>query len=428
MKTLVTCASIAAVSAIGVKAQGVTEPTPSKPWSLSAKVRGFYDDNYLTAPSGAAYAGSRLHSWGVDVNPGLALHWKQDTTTLIASYNFDMRWYEARPNHTADYSHNITLSLSHAFSERNSIDLFDTFVIAQEPSLLQGGTYYRVEGNNIRNYGGIAYNTRYSDKFGSRFQYSNTYYDYENSGAGSYSALLDRMEHLISADFRYLSSPTTTMLIGYQFGYVDQLSKDPLSVADPTVLPDVRNRISHYGFLGLDHQLTSQLSAMVRAGVQYTRYPNHDRYGITNMEKDNWAPYADAALQYAFAEGSKVQLGVKHGLIQTDLAGLVNAADLKYGSVLDSEATTVYGTITYRILPKLTGLVRGEWQGGSFSGGGPAYNGKWENYFTADVNLSYAINQYLSAEIGYAFDRLDSDFSYRSFTRNRGYAGIDAKY
>ena len=44
------------------------------------------------------------------------------------------------------------------------------------------------------------------------------------------------------------------------------------------------------------------------------------------------------------------------------------------------------------------------------------------------MNLTYEINRFLAAEAGYNYDRLDSDLSFRSFTRNRVYVGLRASY
>jgi outer membrane scaffolding protein for murein synthesis (MipA/OmpV family) len=44
------------------------------------------------------------------------------------------------------------------------------------------------------------------------------------------------------------------------------------------------------------------------------------------------------------------------------------------------------------------------------------------------LNLEYRFNPNWSTEVGYNFDRLDSDLRDRSFTRNRVYAGVRATY
>jgi hypothetical protein len=44
------------------------------------------------------------------------------------------------------------------------------------------------------------------------------------------------------------------------------------------------------------------------------------------------------------------------------------------------------------------------------------------------LNLAYRINQFLSAEAGYNYDKVDSDLVGRSYSRNRVYVGVRATY
>ena len=97
MKTIVTCASIAAVGATGLQAQDIRDPEPQKPWSVSAKVRGFYDDNYTTAPNNAVLGSrAKLSSWGVNIVPYVNFELLQDLTTIRLMYRWDGRWYADR--------------------------------------------------------------------------------------------------------------------------------------------------------------------------------------------------------------------------------------------------------------------------------------------------------------------------------------------
>jgi hypothetical protein len=57
-------------------APGLTAVERSKPWSVSAALRGFYDDNYATAPSGPLRKGS----WGMDFSPSLSLNFPFEQT------------------------------------------------------------------------------------------------------------------------------------------------------------------------------------------------------------------------------------------------------------------------------------------------------------------------------------------------------------
>jgi hypothetical protein len=426
---------MAAVGAMGLQAQDMTDTAPSKPWNVGANLRGFYDDNYNTAPANTPpnYPITKRSSWGADVNPSVGLNIVQDLTTIRLNYDFDMRYYADRVNNEEDYSHNFTGSLSHSFSERYKLDAFDSFVVGQEPALLSpggtpsSGTYMRLNGNNMRNYAGISLTSSFTDQLGSRIGYQNTFYDYDQTGNASYAALLNRMEQLMNADLRWQYTAATTALIGYQFGYTDQTDKtDALDYAG-TVPTNVRDRYDHYGFLGVDHDFNAQFSTQVRAGFEYAEYPN----AVAGMDNNRTVPYADAMLQYKFGERNSIQVGVKNDLEQTDV-GVFN------GSVAtsDTQSLTLYGILTYRLTPRLIGTVRGDWQMATFDGG--FYNNQQDNYYSADVDLTYEINRHLSAQVGYALDRLDSDITFyysaaypniaRSFTRNRVYFGVNASY
>ena len=53
MKKIVSAAGMAALGVVGLHAaagDGLTRMETSKPWSLKANLRGFYDDNVFTTP------------------------------------------------------------------------------------------------------------------------------------------------------------------------------------------------------------------------------------------------------------------------------------------------------------------------------------------------------------------------------------------
>ncbi|HRZ56023.1 MAG TPA: outer membrane beta-barrel protein [Candidatus Paceibacterota bacterium] len=430
MNKLITFASLAAVGALSLQGQAVDGS--GRPWSVSAKLRGFYDDNYRTTPSDLTpeareYLGDvDEESWGINFAPGIKYVLLRDQTTLTASLDYDMRWYEAQPS-SKEFDHTVRaeIAASHAFSERFRLDFFESPVYSEEPSILEpnGGqaSYVRTDGNAWRNYAGIGLTTGLTEQLGSRLGYSNTYYNYRDDGPASISALLDRMEHLATADLRWQFQPAIIGLVGYQYGYFDYTSGDQLwytETPDPTVPEsDARNQESHYGFLGVDYTALPGLTAQIRAGVNYARYPNADVDNVT-------APFVDAALAYEYMEGSKVSAGVKHDLRPTDVA--IAASDDMSSFTVSQEATTVYAFIAHRIFPKLVGTLRGSWQNGTYNEG--MYDGDSDNFYTVDVNLAYEITANFAAEAGYAYDKLDSDIPLREYDRNRFYVGVKATY
>jgi hypothetical protein len=410
-----------------VNAPMVGSVEAQKPWSISATLRGFYDDNYATAPKFL-----KRDSYGFEVSPSAALNLVREQTTFGLNYTYDLRWYDDRRDHKDDQSHLVNAKLSHAFTERYKADVSDSFVVAQEPTILDPNQVItvplRTEGDNMRNTVSASFSAGLTENTDVVLGYTNNWYDYDQRGVGSRSALLDRVENYGRIDLRQVLLPTTVGVIGYQFGAVDYNSPDPIGVfLTPTgfaLIPaDVRDSYHHYMYIGVDQSITSQLNASVRVGAEYTDY--HERKKILGTEDNQWGPYADANATWTYMPRSYVQLGVRHQRAATDVGFLGGTTPTQ-----DMEATTVYASLNHQIASKLVGSIVGTYQHSTFEAG--AANNLADDFFLAGINLTYEINKFLAAEVGYNYDRLDSELSKigvpRSYTRNRVYIGIRASY
>jgi len=409
MKKALSTAGIVAVGALTVQ----TAQAQEKPWSVSATVRGFYDDNINATPGTI-----KQESYGFELRPEASYVYNTGQFEAEVSYAYSMKYYENRSN-SADHRHNFGGTASYRFSPRLTVDVSEEFVIGQEAEILDptGAFTTRSTGNNIRNSASISALYEMTRQLGVDVSYSNYFTEYDQTGVASRSALLDRIEHRIGADLRWVATETTVGLVGYSFGVRDQTSNDLLAVG---VTPDARDSRSHYVYLGAEHQFSSQLQASVRAGVQYTEYPNI-RSVAAAADDDTVNPYVDANVTYSFAERASAQLGVSHDRSQTDLFGLALGAP-----TLDAESTRVYGAVNYGFTAKITGSVNAQLQHNSFNGG--AANNSKDVSVLFGANLDYDITEYLTAQAGYAYDRLDSDAVLRSFTRNRVYLGLKASF
>jgi hypothetical protein len=421
MKKIIASAGLAALSAAGLQAAyapGLSPQEKAKPWTLSATLRGFYDDN----PT-ASFKTDKQESWGIQVSPSLAVNLALDQTLIGFNYTYDMRWYEARLNDEADHSHHVTLKVDHAFSERYKLEVGDTFNYAQEAEL-QGivsnptGTL-RTEQNYLHNLGHLAFTAVLTPEWSVVGEYQNDYWDYDQDGNGSLSATLDRLEHLFSVSGRWQAMPNTVGVVGYQYGIVDHTSDDSLVLGGGPPLADTRDANSHFVSVGAEQVFTSQLSGKAKVGAQFVNYPN----AVQNQDDSVISPYADASASYTYNPGSFLQLGVRHQRNQTDVAiGTPGAPPVQ-----DQESTGVYGVVNHRIAPNFTGSLLGQFQYSNFRGGG-AINGKNDLLGAVGVNFAYQVNEFITAEAGYNFDRLDSDLQGRSFSRNRVYFGLRAAY
>ena len=426
-----------AVLAVGA---AVAPPAPAQdkqPWNVSASLRGFYDDNYTTANKNAP--GGKLHSFGFEVSPSVSYRLAFDPTVITAGYKYGMRYFEDRASRkvsSADHSHELALKLVHQFPDRYRLEISDNFLVAQEQALLTGvgsgiTTAVRSNGNNVRNVADAKFSGEFSPIFGYDVVYNNTFYDYQSQGLNSFSALLDRVEHLAGGNLRWNATESTTALVGYRYGIVDMTSSESINTSLPGVTAPAssRDNTSHYVFLGADHLFTRQLKGSGRLGVQYVDYSKAVPNRATTV-----SPYADFSGTWTYLPESSLMAGVKHAR---------NATDVSQGA-LDAESTSIYGQWSHKLTPRMTTSLLGQYQMSTFNQG--LNDNRKENLFLAGVNLGYVLikgrssvnfepgsigaefKDRLSAEIGYNFDRVDSDVGGRSFTRNRVYIGIRASY
>ncbi len=429
MKKMITSVGLVAFSAANLQAEQYA-PAPNlsslqttKPWSVAATLRGFYDDNYTTASV------NKLDSFGFEVSPSAKVNWTLPQTYIGLSYAYGMRFYEDRDNNRADHSHQADLNLNHTFTPNYKLDLSDSFVYSREPEISAGGTSVirRTNTGYYRNRAGGHLTAGLTEKLSTTVGYSNTFYRFDDDAAGrnTLSALLDRTEHLPTIDLRWQVQPSTVAILGYQYGIVNYDDSNRLYSGASVFQSSIRDSNSHYIMAGVDHTFDPQFSASLRAGVQLVEWDELNTQlaanALPSQDDTQVSPYIDASVTKAFSPDTSAQLGVRHSRQSTDVA-FFNASN----PTLDQEATTIYGQVSHQILPRLSGSLLAQYQMADFQAGGA--DGRSDNFFLAGINLSYEINQFLAAEAGYNFDDLDSDIPNRGFSRNRVYLGIRASY
>ena len=434
MNRLVATVGLAAIGATALQAQEVPGLTASAPklWSASATLRGFYDDNFNTVPDGV----HKQSVFGFELSPSLGFQWSSPQTHVTATYVYSFKYYDHRPDGQTqkyDQDHAFNVALEHAFSQRQQLIVGDSFVIGQEPDYLRAGnslaTFQRIPGNNIRNYGSIAFKEQFTRLFGIEVGYNNAYYDYaaHNSGpnfiAPSPSGLLDRIEHTIHLDTQWTLQPETVAVFGYQFrdvGYTgnEEIGVVPVGADAGSVFSDQRNYREHYAYVGLNHTFRPDLTASLRVGADFL-----DFYNDPKGNGNGWGPYAQLVLDWTYAQDSRVEFGVTHDINSTDVTGIGGTSDSFTSS---QETTVVYGSINHRITPRLRGSITAQFQDSTFNGG--TANNESERDYLLGLNLNYQFTPHFSGELGYNYDKLDSQIPGRTFDRNRVYIGVTAGY
>jgi hypothetical protein len=414
-RRVIASVGLVALGAASVQAQSaITGGPAAKWWSISATVRGFYDDNINTVQNPT----SADRVWGYEINPAVGVKFGNDQTTFYADYRYAFLHYDKAPADQAqnyDQNHTFDLGLDHTFSERYSVHVKDTFVIGQEPDTLRSGnaiiTPFRISGDNIVNSGNIAFDAQLTHLTGLEVGYMNAWYDYK---AEENAAILNRIEQDPYVKLKWFVQPETTAYVGYRYGQVNYTANDQIAPPDPSK-SEIRNVRSHTGYVGVDHTFRPDLVGSIEAGATY--------YDYYNLNNTSFGPYANLSLSYIYAPESSAQIGFQEGRTSTDVTG-----DIPGDFVRDTDTSVAYASIHHRIIPHLFGNLRGTFQNAIFNGGGPDFNGKSERFYEFTAELDYQICRYFSAEIGYDYDKLDSEIPGRSYDRNKVYIGATARY
>lgn len=427
MKSFFISAGLVAVGTAGLQSaladDSITTASP-KIWSVSATLRGFYDDNYATS-------NTKKGSFGIELTPSVALNESLQQTDIGIRYTYGLYWYNERQilgQDALDQTHQLDLWLDHSFNERWKVTVSDTFADGQEPELINAGVPFRVNGDNIANHFNVGLNTQWTREFSTYAHYENDFYNFQNSGTSdanfgnqgaSLGGLLNRDEQNAGLDFQWRFDPETMVFVGYSFDWVDYLGQEPIAISPQYGFldSDTRNTFSHQIYAGLQHQITANLSGTVKAGAQY-----NDSYNDPAPGSTSWSPYAVASLNYTYLPGDYLQVGFSQG----DNSTYVAQVSSSNGSLTQyQETSTAFANINHHFTEKLIGSAIVQYSYSEFHGG-QSYSP--DVMYSAGLNLTYIINQYLSTDIGYNYDKLRSDVPGAAFERNRYYIGITATY
>ena len=399
--------------------QSVLADAVPQPWTVSATLRGFYDDNYTTTTG----SGKR-DSFGLELSPSLSANVALKQTDLGVRYTYGLLWYQDRQvthQNPFDQTHQLDFWLDHAFDERWKTTLSDTFAVGQEPQLLNPalgsafGTSRRTKGDNIGNHFNIKLDTQWTRQFSTEVHYGNDYYNYKQNGgtasSPSLSGLLDRDENNVGIDLQWAFQPTTVGFIGYSADWIAYTGDEPIQTGYTS---SDRDLLAHQIYVGLQHQFTASLTGTAKVGASY-----NDSY---NDNTESWSPYANVSLTYTYTSGSYIQAGFTHDVNATDVRAVAGVT----GLAGYQESSIGYLSINHSFTENLFASAVGQIQYSDYHSG--ANTGGSDVTYDLGISLNYKFNQFFAADAGYNFDDVDSTLPGRSYTRNRVHIGVTGTY
>jgi len=439
MKKIAVTIGLAAIGAANIHAAYAPDRTGDKDWSVSATLRGFYDDNF------AAVGVNPRGSFGGELTPQFQIVKPYTQTELGLRYIYALYYYEGRDHLNQDpydQNHSVNLWLDHVFNEKWETKLSDNIYVSQDPQLLSSGSAattlpYRADGNYINNIASASVHTDWTRRFGTVLTYNNSLYTYDQTGSQSvsnivngagpsYAGEFDRIDQSVTLDLQWHASTETILGLGYTFDWTDFNGNEAVStniLNKSVVYSDGRNSYTHTMYLSYQHNLTDTLKFTAMGGAQI-----NDSYNDPNQKSSPASPYADISATYLYAPGSSLQFGFTHSL-NTSYLPIINGytSSTNNGSISEyQESSTVYVNVNHQITPKLVALVGARYQNSAFQEG-PVAN-QSENYYSVVANLNYSITHHWSVEIGYNYDQVESLQAGSSYSRNRYEIGVTGSY
>jgi len=218
----------------------------------------------------------------------------------------------------------------------------------------------------------------------------------------------------------WLLAPQTKLIFGYQYTEVNFTGDEQIRVDDIVgfggLMSSDRDYRSHYGYAGVDHSFSPDLSGALRAGVRFTEQIN------TSGQPTDTSPYVSAGLTYRQSADTTIGLNFSHDLSVSDVVG--NDPNTY---VRGKENSVAAISLMHRLSPALSASLVGTYQYSEYIGGTGIFDGAIRTVYPDWPEAGISINQHLALEAGYSFDHVESDLN-RGYDRNRYDLGVTASY
>lgn len=367
----------------------------SNPFHISVSVRGGYDDNVNLSSFDETGSGF------VNVAGQLDYIFGSPRTQLRLTINGGLTYYFDRGDNSGDDNENYDVNASIAFAITHKAT----------PRLTLGANVYASYQSqpsfDTFNNGGLGFGRTNQDFFFSVNKFSVTYawaprfatltsytLGIVNYDSDVISEFEDRFEHTFGNEFRFLLTPTTTLVGEYRYGVVDYTETDS------------RGSMSHFFLAGFDHSFSPRFNISGRGGVEFRQFDDNVPEG------DRTAPYAEFTLNYALAKSSSITWTNRYSLEEPDVPDAFSRTTFR-------TALGVRHALTQRIVAGLNFAYEHDWNEDALG-----FSGFDEDDFDIALTLRYAINRTWSLEAGYEHTEVISDDNvFREFTRNRVWGG-----
>jgi hypothetical protein len=364
------------------------------PFKLSLSMRVGYDDN-VTTSSTSGKQGSGYVNGSLDLSYDFGSPRTQ--VTLAAGVGGTYYWESIHgagvSTNDYDVSDHLNLSITHKASPRLTLNAIVYLTYQTEPDFSVAQGVNRRGGNYFYTADTFGADYLWAPRFSTQTTYNLAFIHYDDDALGQFN---NRFENTLGNAFRFLILPTTKLVLEYRVLFV---SYTDISGRDST---------SQYALAGLDHVFNPRLNASLRAGGQFR---DTDQFG------NETSPYFEASVTYAFSKRTSLAWNSRYSIEEGNIGGGQGSKTFRTG--LNGK---------YDFTPRISGSVGAYYSHDDYqsvSGAGFVAPGFTEESFDLSLSVRYAVTRYFGAEVGYGYTDVSSGISFREYSRNRYWAGLN---
>ena len=347
-----------------------------------------YDENASTMASGE---GSVFTSAAVNIDYSFGT----SRTKADFSSSTGLTYYPELNNNRYDPNVNLSLAVTHQVNLRLTLNAVIGFRYSAEPDFSNDLSIDRRAGDYFSTDNSLVATYTWLPRFSTITNYSFATVQYEN---GSVSAFQDRFDNTIGQSLRFLYLPATALIAEYRISFVSYEGVD-------------RDSHTQAILVGLDHSFSSRLQGTFRGGAEF-RSTDDPLF----QASDGVSPHFEANLIYTAGGKTTLSLNASYGTQESYIANSAASETFRAGL-----------TASYEITPRLHAIASGSYQHNEnegvefFPGFFLSYT---EDAIDFSLGLTYRLNRYLTANASYNRTDVESDFGFRSYSRNRYSGGL----
>ncbi len=361
------------------------------PFKVTFNLGSGYDDNVTTTHDkhGSAFSNVNLaltYNFGsprtqiqLETGGGYTYYWDDVSAQGVDTNNYDVSAY-------------VRFALVHKASARLTLSTTDYVAYQTEPDFTLAAGSNQRSSNYFFTQDKFTANYLWAPRFATATSYTLGGLHYDDDNVGFYQ---DRWENTFGNEFRFLLSPSTTLVAEYRFQIVsyEQIARDSTT---------------HFVLGGFDHTFNPRLNMSFRGGAEFRNYEN---------DGDKTSPYFEGTLNYALGKQTTVAWSTRYAIEEPDVLLSQSRKTFRTGLAVKHDLTTrISGSLgAYYEHDDYQSLN----QPNVFS---PGFN---EDSVDLAVSVRYGITRYIGVQVGYNYTDVWSDMSFREYSRNRVWGGLN---